>query len=597
MKANRLKWYLLFFLVGAVFQSPAQQSEADRDPPADVRAKAEKGDAVAQFILGGHYDLGEGVAKDEVEAVKWYRKAAEQNLPAAQRTLGLCLARGSGVAKDYVEAVNWFHKAADQNDAMAQYSLGVSYLKGQGVAKSEEEAVKWYRKAAEQNYASAQYSLGICHAKGQGLAKDEEEAVKWFRKAAVQNDAMAQQGLGVCYLKGQGVAKDEVEAIKWFRKAAERNDAAAQDNLGVCYLKGQGVTRDEAEAVKWFRKAAAQNDAQAQYNLGVCYSKGQGVAKDEVQAVKWYRKAAEQNYASAQNNLASCYAGGCGVPRDYAEAYMWTLLAVAQGDDTAKENMTTLEGLMTRNQIAQGKTLALSFKPGELPPAGAENSSWDVVQSRRQSSGTVFPFPENPHDTNASNSLTWLLGAYLLLMALGSPLVAWVLEKRLKARSPATRTYWWGFTFGCLRVAEAPLALGFAVEALLAGFRSRGDLFALDLALTVLLTTHAVSGWFIIRRKRWAWVVGTIFSCNIVFWVVNSIYGRNRWGEFAGEPYHSAVSEDDDYEALADATKLETQGRVQEALAAYQRVADRYSHTTVGGDAQKSIESLRAKIG
>jgi hypothetical protein len=33
---------------------------------------------VAQFDLGYMYDTGEGVPQDEVEAVRWYRLAAEQ---------------------------------------------------------------------------------------------------------------------------------------------------------------------------------------------------------------------------------------------------------------------------------------------------------------------------------------------------------------------------------------------------------------------------------------------------------------------------------------------------------------------------------------
>ena len=58
---------------------------------------------------------GQGVAKDEVEAVKWYRKAAEQNDADAQNNLGVCYANGQGVAKDEVEAVKWYRKAAEQN--------------------------------------------------------------------------------------------------------------------------------------------------------------------------------------------------------------------------------------------------------------------------------------------------------------------------------------------------------------------------------------------------------------------------------------------------------------------------------------------------
>ncbi|HHF6559516.1 TPA: tetratricopeptide repeat protein, partial [Haemophilus influenzae] len=39
---------------------------------------AEQGDANVQFNLGVMYAEGQGVKQDDVEAVKWFRKAAEQ---------------------------------------------------------------------------------------------------------------------------------------------------------------------------------------------------------------------------------------------------------------------------------------------------------------------------------------------------------------------------------------------------------------------------------------------------------------------------------------------------------------------------------------
>ena len=41
----------------------------------ELRIKAEKGSAYAQLALGKMYAEGQGVPKDEVEAVKWYAKA------------------------------------------------------------------------------------------------------------------------------------------------------------------------------------------------------------------------------------------------------------------------------------------------------------------------------------------------------------------------------------------------------------------------------------------------------------------------------------------------------------------------------------------
>jgi TPR repeat protein len=95
------------------------------------------------------------------------------------------------VAKDETEAVEWYRKAAEQGNVDAQFRLGVWYRHGTGVAKDETEAVVWYRKAAEQNNALAQCNLGLCYDNGTGVAKDEAKAVEWYRKAAEQGNARA----------------------------------------------------------------------------------------------------------------------------------------------------------------------------------------------------------------------------------------------------------------------------------------------------------------------------------------------------------------------------------------------------------------------
>jgi TPR repeat protein len=57
---------------------------------------------------------------------------------------------GSGVVQDYREAVKWYKKAAQQGNASAPYYLGFRYYKGEGVVQDYREAHKWWNIAAAQ---------------------------------------------------------------------------------------------------------------------------------------------------------------------------------------------------------------------------------------------------------------------------------------------------------------------------------------------------------------------------------------------------------------------------------------------------------------
>jgi hypothetical protein len=272
-------------------------------------------------------------------------------------------ANGQGVPKDDQQAVAWYRKAAEQGNAMAQFNLGNMYANGQGVPKDDQQAVAWFRKAAEQGNDRAQFSLGLMYDNGQGVPKDEQQAAAWHRKAAEQGNDRAQVNLGLMYANGQGVPKDEQQAVAWFRKAAEQGNAMAQFNLGLMYDNGQGAPKDEQQAAAWYRKAAEQGQADALFNLGAMYANGQGVPKDEQQAVAWYRKAAEQGHAGAQFNLGGMYYKGQGVPKDEQSAYFWWLLASARGNQSAVNNRDIVERRLSPAQRAAAQAAARNWQP------------------------------------------------------------------------------------------------------------------------------------------------------------------------------------------------------------------------------------------
>src|ERR1035438_8547727 len=77
--------------------STARQTTSDGALFKENLRKAKKGDAEAQYCIGKDYANGRGATRDLVEAVKWYRKAAEQGNADAQNNLGACYYAGEGV--------------------------------------------------------------------------------------------------------------------------------------------------------------------------------------------------------------------------------------------------------------------------------------------------------------------------------------------------------------------------------------------------------------------------------------------------------------------------------------------------------------------
>ena len=304
-------------------------------------------------------------------ALAGFKVMAEQGNAGAQYNLGLMFANGQGVPKDEQQAMVWYRQAADKGDADAQYNLGLMYFYGQGAQKDVQQAAIWFRKSAEQGNATAQHNLGVLFDNGQGVLKDDQQAVIWYRKAAEQGYAGAQFNLGSMYENGQGVPKDDQQAVIWYRKAAEQGYAGAQFSLGQKYLFGEGVRKDDQQALEWFRKAAEQGDVPAQYNLGVTYFKGEGVRKDDQQALEWFRKAAEQGNAPAQYNLGLMNLKGQGAPKDEQMAYFWWLLASARGHEGASKNRDLIERRLTPEQRGVAQSAARGWRPKTTAQASA----------------------------------------------------------------------------------------------------------------------------------------------------------------------------------------------------------------------------------
>jgi TPR repeat protein len=68
------------------------------------------------------------VPQDYAEAIRWYRKSAEQGYPPGQYGLGYMYYFGYGVQQDRVQAHDLFQQAAAQGNDEAKRALGC-YMK------------------------------------------------------------------------------------------------------------------------------------------------------------------------------------------------------------------------------------------------------------------------------------------------------------------------------------------------------------------------------------------------------------------------------------------------------------------------------------
>lgn len=208
-------------------QKALQAKQFDTAIP-QLRALADKGDATAQFALATVYEGAFGYPKpDPTEAIAWYRKAADQNVPEAQTVLAdrLMQIQGPDADKNYAEAAKLYRAAADKLPVAASH-IGDLYCYGVGVKEDAAECAKWYRKAAAGGVAHAASALGGMYAVGNGVTKDDAEANKWLLQGAQGGDVLGQYGIAQAYKNGAGVKQDYIEAHAWLT-AAQANPGAA----------------------------------------------------------------------------------------------------------------------------------------------------------------------------------------------------------------------------------------------------------------------------------------------------------------------------------------------------------------------------------
>jgi len=192
-------------------------------------AAAGRGNAEAQFIVGGMYYRGQGTDPDPREAFKWLLKAEQQG--------------------------------KDSPESLA--IIGAMYLQGTGAPQNYVEARKYLRRAADQGNVAAKKHLAYMYYSGMGARPDYAKALSLYREVALHGDNTAQNNLGLMYVNGLGTDVDRIRGYAWYSLAASQGNTGAVTarNALVAHMSWEELNRAQAISVDLYKKI---EDIQAQ---------------------------------------------------------------------------------------------------------------------------------------------------------------------------------------------------------------------------------------------------------------------------------------------------------------------------------------------
>lgn len=302
----------------------------------DCRESAEKGDRIAQSILGAHYFGEEEEPENHELALQWLTKSLEQGYPPAYRHFGYMYLEGLGVERDIRKCHAYYMAGAEKDDLYCIYNTGIVYLRH---TDDHAAAIPYLRKAAERGLTEAQTQLAQCYYRGMGIERDHRQTLAWAEPAARNGSPLAQFYLGLLHEEGAVVELDMEQALHWYEQAAEGGEHRAMSRMAYYYGEGEYVEKDLDKSFALNLAAAEKGDLDAQCNLAWYYEAGIGCAPDPEEAFYWYKTAAENGFNRGMYLTGGCYMEGTGVETDLYEAARWFALAVENGYDDAQKQL------------------------------------------------------------------------------------------------------------------------------------------------------------------------------------------------------------------------------------------------------------------
>lgn len=287
---------------------------------------AQAGNVNAQSAVASMLLKGEGAARDDLTAIKWYEKASEKNHTRALNGLGYIHFHGTGgVEANKTLALEYFERAArNAEDGDSIFNAGYCYAMGLGTNANLSRAMEFYEVAARKfGHFDAIFEMGRMWTLGvPGVVTRNSEKALEYLKAASDN---GQWGRSVrkgfdLYTNGQ-----LERAVVLYHEARELGYPVAVSNLAFLYdqrLLQKGNMASEKRALKYLLLAHGENgDRETPVRIGDYHYYGlAGLRKDPKVALRWYSRASAEGDPVGAFNVGQMYEFGDGVEANLKRA-------------------------------------------------------------------------------------------------------------------------------------------------------------------------------------------------------------------------------------------------------------------------------------
>lgn len=267
--------------------------------------------------------------------------------------IGKAYATGDGVEKNENEAIKWLSIAEKKGNSDAELIIGIINLSQNDI----NPGIARLKSAASKSNDLAALALGQVYYDNQYHLENKQESFKWYLESAKNGNADAGYNVGVMYSEGIGVPKNYAKSLMWLGLSSDFGNQMASCYLGAIYDKGtNGVQKNQSTAFSYYMKSAKLGYAKCQYNVASMLERGNGVKKNEADAINWYLKSAFNGYEKSAYNVAVMYYNN--TPPEKIKSYAWFSISAATGNEQSNYWMNRLEKDMTPYEITQAQAVA-----------------------------------------------------------------------------------------------------------------------------------------------------------------------------------------------------------------------------------------------